>query len=122
MSKKIFSIRHIAMIAAVAAGFIFMTTEVAESGAAAGVAVNPLTEKWSGPFGGVPAFDKVRVDDFKAALEAAMEENLREVEAIANQAARPTFENTIVALEKSGQMLNRVSTIYGIWGSNMNTA
>ena len=44
--------------------------------------VNPLTQKWSGPFGGVPAFDKVKVADFKPALEAAMAKNLAEIDAI----------------------------------------
>ncbi len=121
MRKKIFGLRHIAVIAAVVVGFIFMTTRMVETGAA-NAAANPLTEKWTGPFGGVPAFDKVKIADFKPALEAAMEENLREVEAIANQTAAPTFDNTIHAMEKTGQMLNRVQTIYGIWGSNMNNA
>ena len=53
---------------------------------------------WAGPYGGVPAFDKIKVEHFKPALEAAMAENLREVEAIANNPAPATFENTIVAL------------------------
>lgn len=83
-------------------------------------ATNPLTEKWTGPYGGVPPFDKVKIADFKPALEAAMAENLKEVDAIANNPAKPTFENTIVAMERSGAMLDRVSTIYGIWGGNMN--
>ena len=51
-----------------------------------------------------------------------MAENRREIDAIANNPAPPTFENTIVALEKSGLTLNRVSAIYGIWSSNLNTA
>lgn len=80
---------------------------------------NPLTEKWAGPFGGVPPFDKVKVADFKPALEAAMAENLGEIETIANNKAAPTFENTIVEMERSGSALNRVSTIYGIWTDNM---
>ncbi len=83
-------------------------------------ATNPLTEKWTGPYGGVPPFDKVKIADFKPALEAGMAENLKEVDAIANNPAKPTFENTIVAMERSGAMLDRVSTIYGIWGGNMN--
>jgi peptidyl-dipeptidase Dcp len=81
---------------------------------------NPLLAKWVGPYGGVPPFDKVRVADFKPALEAAMTENLSEVERIASAQAAPTFENTIVALERTGQTLDRVTTIYGIWSSNMN--
>jgi peptidyl-dipeptidase Dcp len=81
---------------------------------------NPLLAEWSGPYGGFPPFDRVRVADFKPALEASMAENLSEVERIANDTAPPTFENTIVALERAGRSLDRVTTVYGIWSSNMN--
>lgn len=83
---------------------------------------NPLTEKWTGPFGGVPAFDKVKIADFKPALEAAMAKNLAEIDAITANKAAPTFENTIAALEDAGRTLNDVQTYYNIWGSNMSTA
>ena len=69
-------------------------------------AANPLLAPWSGPFGGTPPFDKVRVEQFKPALEAAMAEELREIDAIANNPAPPTFENTIAALERSGAWMN----------------
>jgi peptidyl-dipeptidase Dcp len=81
---------------------------------------NPLLAEWSGPYGGVPPFDRVHVADFKPALEASMAENLSEVERIANDSAPPTFENTIVALERAGRSFDRVTTVYGIWSSNMN--
>ncbi|HEX2121554.1 MAG TPA: M3 family metallopeptidase [Thermoanaerobaculia bacterium] len=80
---------------------------------------NPLLEPWTGPYGGVPPFDAVRVADFKPALEAAMAENLAEVERIANDPAPPTFQNTIAALERTGRTLDRVGTIYGVWSSTM---
>lgn len=80
---------------------------------------NPLLARWAGPYGGVPAFDKVRVEDFKPALEAAMAENLAEVDHIVTNPKAATFENTIVALERSGQTLMRVSTYYSIWSSTM---
>ncbi|MFN0138480.1 MAG: M3 family metallopeptidase [Pyrinomonadaceae bacterium] len=82
---------------------------------------NPITQKWTGPYGGVPPFDKVKIADFKPAAEAAMAENLKEIDSIANTTARPTFQNTIVALERTGATLDRVGTIYGIWASNMNS-
>lgn len=82
---------------------------------------NPLLAEWSGAYGGVPPFDKVKVSDFKPALEKAMAENLAEIERITKTTAPPTFENTIAELERTGRMLDRVSTIYGIWGSNMST-
>lgn len=84
-------------------------------------ATNPLLQKWTGPYGGVPAFDKVKVEQFKPALEAAMAKNLAEIDAITANKAAPTFENTIAALEDAGRSLNDVSTYYGIWGSNMST-
>ena len=80
---------------------------------------NPLLAKWEGPYGGVPPFDRVQIPLFKPALEAGMTENLAEIEKIANNPAPPDFENTIVALERTGQVLDRVGTLYSIWGSTM---
>jgi peptidyl-dipeptidase Dcp len=82
---------------------------------------NPLLERWTGPFGGVPPFDRVKVQHFEPALETSMEARLREVEAIASSTAPPDFQNTIAALERSGKMMDRVMTIYGIWSGNMST-
>ena len=81
---------------------------------------NPLIPVWTGPYGGLPPFDKIKVEDFAPALTAAMAENRAEIDRIANDIAAPTFDNTIVALERAGQTLNRVSAIYGVWGSTMN--
>ncbi|MCD9186258.1 MAG: M3 family metallopeptidase [Pyrinomonadaceae bacterium] len=83
---------------------------------------NPLLAEWTGPYGGIPPFDKVKVSDFKSALESAMTENLKEIDRIAKTSAAPTFDNTIAELERTGRMLDRVSTIYNIWGGNMSTA
>jgi len=80
---------------------------------------NPLLMKWEGPYGGVPPFDRVQIALFKPALEAAMAEQLSETNAIAKNTAAPDFENTIAALEGTGGTLDRVSTIYGVWGSTM---
>src|SRR6266446_4400698 len=80
---------------------------------------NPLLTNWEGPYGGVPPFDRVQIALFKPALEAAMTENLAEVDKIANDSGAPTFENTIVAMERAGQTLDRVATIYSVWGSTM---
>jgi peptidyl-dipeptidase Dcp len=82
---------------------------------------NPLLAGWSGPYGGIPPFDKVRVEQFRPALEVAMAENLEEIDRIANDPAPPTFENTIAAMERAGRRLSDVATIYSIWGSTMNT-
>jgi peptidyl-dipeptidase Dcp len=85
----------------------------------AGTDENPLLANWEGPYGGVPPFDRVQIPLFKPALEAAMAERLTEVQRIANDPAPPNFENTIVALERSGRALDRVETLYGVWGSTM---
>jgi peptidyl-dipeptidase Dcp len=81
---------------------------------------NPLLAEWAGPYGGVPPFDRVRVEHFKPALEAAMAENLAEVERIASNTAPPTFENTVAAMERAGRTLNRVGAVYNVWASTMN--
>ena len=68
-----------------------------------------------------PPFDKIKDEDYQPAIEAGMAEELKEVEAIANNPAPPTFDNTIVALEKSGQLLNRVANaFFGVTSANTN--
>ncbi len=83
--------------------------------------MNMLLAEWTGPYGGVPAFDRMDLAYLKPALEAGMAENLEEIEAIASNPEPPTFENTIVALQRTGQTLDRVSTYRGIWSSNMSS-
>jgi peptidyl-dipeptidase Dcp len=82
---------------------------------------NPLLAPWTGPYGGVPAFDQVRVELFQPALEAAMAEQLAEIDAIAGDEAAPSFDNTIAALERVGRTLDRVGTYYGVFASTMST-
>ncbi|WP_337968479.1 M3 family metallopeptidase [uncultured Flavobacterium sp.] len=83
---------------------------------------NPLLQKWNGPYGGVPAFNEYKVADFKPAIEIAIEENLNEFDAIANNLEAPTFENTIAALENSGKKIARIHTAFGIYSSNIYTS
>ncbi len=90
--------------------------------AAAGPAAaqqNPLLAEWTGPHGGVPPFDQVRVEHFEPALEAAMADALADIQRIANNPAPPTFQNTIEALEGNGRVLSRVLTAYNVWSSTM---
>ncbi|MCC7148513.1 MAG: M3 family metallopeptidase [Saprospiraceae bacterium] len=82
---------------------------------------NPLLQPWTGDFGGYPAFDKVKLGDFLPAIEIAITEAKKEIDKIATNKEHPTFDNTLLALEKSGQMLNRVVAIYWIWSSTMST-
>lgn len=84
-------------------------------------AQNTLLAEWSGPYGGVPAFDKVTLEELKPALETGMALNLAEIDAITANPEPANFENTILALEKSGADIGRVFTFYGIWGSNLSS-
>ncbi len=84
-------------------------------------ASNVLLQEWTGPYGGVPAFDKMQVADIQSAVEQGMKENLEEIDAIANSTEAPTFENTIEAMERSGSTLDNVFTYYGILSSNMSS-
>jgi len=77
-----------------------------------------LLAKWQGPFEGVPAFDQVSLSGLVPAMEEAMAKKLAEVALIANNNSAPTFENTIVAMERTGAELNRLFSYYGIWRSN----
>lgn len=74
---------------------------------------NPLLAPSSLPYS-LPPFDLIKDEHFAPAFAQAMAENLREIAAIADNPAAPTFENTIVALERSGDLLYRVNTTFGI--------
>ncbi|MBK7797117.1 MAG: M3 family metallopeptidase [Saprospiraceae bacterium] len=78
-----------------------------------------MSQVWQGPYGGVPPFDKVVISDFVSALESGMDEKRKEIQAIIDNPQAASFENTILALEKTGQTLKRVQAIYYIWTSNM---
>ena len=82
----------------------------------------PVLAPWAGPHGGVPAFDQVKVADFKPALEAAMAQNLAEINDIATNTQAPTFDNTLAAMERSGAAIERVEAVYGVWNSTLNDA
>jgi peptidyl-dipeptidase Dcp len=91
--------------------------------AAASVAVpnNVLLADWTGPYDGVPPWDKVKPELFPEAIQFGIDEMLGEYDAIANNPAAPTFANTIEAMEKSGQRLDRVLSIFGVMTDNMST-
>jgi peptidyl-dipeptidase Dcp len=72
---------------------------------------------------GYPAFDKIKNEHFAPAFAEGMRQHAAEIEAIANNKAAPTFENTIVAMERSGQLLNRVQAVFStLVGSYTNDA
>ena len=82
---------------------------------------NILLAEYNGPYGGVPAFDRMNLDLLQPAMEKGMEMHLAEIEEIANNTAPATFENTIEAMERAGKPLNRAFTYYGIWSSNLSS-
>ncbi len=82
---------------------------------------NVLLQEWKGPYGGVPAFDTMNVNNIQEAVETGMELNLSEIEAIANSTEAASFENTIAAMERSGAELDRVFSYYGIMSANMSS-
>ena len=92
-------------------------------------AASPQTTQFgpSNPFYGAstlplqaPPFDKIKDSDYQPALDAGMAQHLEEVRGIAENADPPTFENTLVALEKSGQLFHRVSLVFNaVTGANL---
>ncbi|AMP02373.1 peptidase M3 family protein [Collimonas arenae] len=85
-------------------------------------APSPFAQISSLPYN-LPPFDKIKDSDFAPAFEQAMAQQRQEAAAIAKNPAAPTFDNTIVALERSGQMLTRVSDVFfNLTGSNTSPA
>lgn len=82
---------------------------------------SPLTAPWSGPYGGVPPWDKVQASDFPAAFTAAFDEYRAEIKAIAENPEKPTFANTLVAMERAGGTLRQVMAMFGVYQSNLAT-
>jgi peptidyl-dipeptidase Dcp len=73
---------------------------------------NPFYEPSTLPFH-APPFDKIKDEDYQPAIEAGMAQEIVEIQAIADNPAPPTFENTLVAMEKTGQLLKRASAAFG---------
>jgi peptidyl-dipeptidase Dcp len=81
---------------------------------------NPFYAPSTLPFH-APPFDKIKDGDYQPAIEAGMAEELSEIQAIADNPAPPTFENTLVAMEKTGQLLQRARAAFGaVTGANTN--
>ncbi|MBQ0056616.1 MAG: M3 family metallopeptidase [Bacteroidales bacterium] len=72
---------------------------------------NPFLTEWNLPDGAIP-FDQIKVEHFKPAFEAGIEEHNAEIDAIVANRARPTFENTIEALDRAGRTLDRVAGVF----------
>jgi peptidyl-dipeptidase Dcp len=80
---------------------------------------NILLAEWTGPYGGVPPWDRVKPELFPQAFQFGIDEQRREIEAVADNPEAPTFANTIEAVEKSGERLGRVQTIFSVMTNNL---
>ena len=87
-------------------------TSQGQSGGDGNSSANPFFSEYTTPYG-VPPFDQIQVAHYKPAFERAMEEHKNEIDAIINNPDAPTFENTIVALDQSGELLNKVMYAFG---------
>jgi peptidyl-dipeptidase Dcp len=106
------------LVVAAALGLAFSQTVLAAPAAA--LAGNPLATASTLPFN-YPAFDKIKDEHFAPAFIEGMRIQLKEIDAIANNKAAPSFDNTIVAMEKSGALLTRVQTTFSnLQGANTN--
>lgn len=92
-----------------------MATVLGACGSQKGADSNPFLSEYNTPFE-VPPFDKIQLEHYKPAFMQGMEEEAKEVEAIANNPEAATFENTIVALDQSGKLIRKVSSVF--YGQN----
>jgi peptidyl-dipeptidase Dcp len=86
---------------------------VLTAGAATSAPENSLMQPSTLPFGALP-FDRISDSDYQPAIEAGMAQQLKEINAIANDPAPPTFDNTLVAMEKSGRLLARAQGAFDV--------
>jgi peptidyl-dipeptidase Dcp len=106
----------------VAAGAVAVTSASAgaQNAPAAFGPSNPFYAPSTLPFH-APPFDKIKDTDYQPAIEAGIAQNIQENETIANNPAEPTFENTIVAMERSGRLIDRVMSAFnGVTGADLN--
>jgi len=81
---------------------------------------SPLLKPWTGPYGGVPPWNLVRSEEFIGAFDAAIKASDADISAITGNPEKPDFENTIVAMERSGRTLSRLEAMFFVYASNLN--
>src|SRR5580704_2033147 len=110
-------ITALSMSAAIALGAIFTPAPAADVHFGP---TNPFYAASTLPFH-APPFDRIKDEDYQPAIEAGMAEELPEIQAIADNPAAPTFENVLVAMEKTGQVLHRaMAAFFGVVQANTN--
>jgi peptidyl-dipeptidase Dcp len=118
VKKEIRKWSHIALLLSGVA----MTVAVDAKPAVRASAESMMLQPWTGPYDGVPPWDKVKSSDFPKAFEAAMQTTKTEFESILSNPAPVTFDNTIKANELSGTAVNRLFSIWGVHSSNLSNA
>jgi peptidyl-dipeptidase Dcp len=78
--------------------------------------MNPFYQSYNTPFN-VPAFDKIKTEHFKPAILEGIKRHQAEIDAIANNPAAPTFDNTILAMENAGELLSEANRVFGNYNS-----
>ena len=116
MSRKTFeSVAKLVLFAV-----LWNSTNAIVVGQEKGKQMSPMLQPWTGPHGGVPPWHLVRPEDFVEAFDVAIAKANEDMNSIANDTAPATFENTIVALERAGQSLDRLESLFYVHSSNLN--
>lgn len=102
---------------------LMSSTAIAQPAAptAQAATANPLLATWTGPYRGVPPWDRVKPELFSEAIAAGLQERREEYDGIAQNPAKPTFANTFVPMQNAGERLSRVTTLFNVMTGNMNT-
>ena len=104
--KKLFLIMSVSALLGACAGNDMPVVQLPEIDT-----TNPLLAEWDTPHA-TPPFDKISISDYEPAFETAIAVSRAEVDAIINNPAKPSFNNTILALEKQGELLDRISSVF----------
>lgn len=97
------------------------TSKISQQNKNAALMKNPLLQEWATPYG-IPPFDKIKSEDYLPAIQEAIKQHKKEVEAIINNTETPTFKNTVEALAVSGRLLDKVTnTFFAVEAANTDT-
>ena len=101
-----------------AAGIMFASSCSKKDAVDTDASVNPFFTEWNTPFG-VPPFEQIKLEHYRPALDSGFKAHSTEIAAITSNSEPPTFENTILALEHSGELLNTVASVfYNVCGAD----
>lgn len=82
--------------------------------------VNPFVEPYNTPFD-IPPFEEIQYDDYLPAIKAGIEQQKKQIDAIVNNPEKPTFKNTILAIDNSGELLERAGLVFGALDESMSS-